>query len=144
MLQRYIFFAGNPLGMAGGQAREAAAGGSAAAAPPSALDDETYPRWCLTAMMVVTFIAFFSHAAPTDWLRGSRPAAHIVAAQDSSVSTELFAAPSALPHAAVLSEVREGGAAARTTARPQPAPPKQRPPLFSPSPPPLFCVNAGL
>ena len=91
--------------MAGGQAREAAAGGSAAAPPSSALDDETYPRWCLTAMMVVTFIAFFSHAAPTDWLRGTRPAAHIVAAQDSSVSTELFAAPSALPHAAVLEEV---------------------------------------
>jgi hypothetical protein len=136
--------------MAGGQAREAAAGGSAAAPPSSALDDETYPRWCLTAMMVVTFIAFFSHAAPTDWLRGTRPAAHIVAAQDSSVSTELFAAPSALPHAAVLSEVRGRSGAAAHHASPQGrasltprlfTPPPPFLPLFSP---PLLHHNAGL
>jgi hypothetical protein len=85
-------------------------GGAPAAA---AIDDETYPRWCLAVMVITTLIAFGSHAAPTDWLRSSRPVVHSVAAQDTEISTALFSAPSALPHAAVLEEVR--GAAARAT-----------------------------
>jgi hypothetical protein len=73
---------------------------------PATDDSEAYPRWCLGAMFVLTFISLVSHAAPTDWLRASRPSVHIVAAQDTEVSSELFAAPSALPHATVMEEVR--------------------------------------
>ena len=101
---------------------------SSGAASPStpaaaaAVDDETYPRWCLTAMLVITLIAFGSHAAPTDWLRSSRPVVQVVAAQESKVSTELFAAPSALPHAAVLEEVRREGLFFHGRGAPMPRP----------------------
>ena len=74
----------------------------------TAADDDastSYPRWCFGAVIILTVTAFISHAAPTEWLRPSKPI-QVVAAKETKISDELFAAPSALPHESVMKEVR--------------------------------------
>lgn len=72
---------------------------------PADDDSGSYPRWCFGAVIILTVTAFISHAAPTEWLRPSKPI-QVVAAKETKISDELFAAPSALPHESVMKEVR--------------------------------------
>ena len=85
-----------------------AAGASAtAASSPSAPDEPAqYPKYCLALMFAVTAVSLLLHMAPTDWMRAAPPPAHSFAHEDTEIAKELFAAPSVLPHATVMEEVR--------------------------------------